>query len=148
MNDITASGIEIQREFDAAPTSVFTAWTTGQSFAHWFGGAGVNVPLEHLEYVAEAGREWRARMELPDGNHIDWAGEFIEVTPGARLVLTMTDQPADPSRAVIVVDLESSERGTLMKFTQETPGFTPEQQSAVLQGWESFFDAMAELLPR
>lgn len=148
MSGTTASGIEIQREFQAAPTSVFTAWTTSSSFAHWFGGSDVSVPQEHLDYVAEVGRDWRAQMELPNGSRIDWAGEFVEVTPGARLVLTITDQPDSPARAVITVDLLSSEAGTLMKFTQETPGFDAEQRENVLHGWESFFDAMETLLPR
>jgi uncharacterized protein YndB with AHSA1/START domain len=39
-------------------------------------------------------------MVLPDGNTIDWTGEFLEVVPDRRLVLTMTDRPASPAASM------------------------------------------------
>ena len=47
-----------------------------------------------------AGRAWSATMVLPDGNTIDWTGEFLEVVPDRRLVLTMTDRPASPAASM------------------------------------------------
>ena len=114
-------------------------------FARWFGGRAVNVPLSSLDLVAEAGRSWTAQMVLPDGTVIDWAGDFIEVVPGQRLVFTITDQPADPVRAVIVVELSAIGAATRLRFTQQTPGFTAEQQQAVLAGWQSFIDELEQI---
>ncbi|WP_268235375.1 hypothetical protein [Microbacterium sorbitolivorans] len=37
------------------------------------------MPGETLDFVAEQGRAWTARIVLPDGNGIDWAGEFDEL---------------------------------------------------------------------
>lgn len=148
MTGITAHGIEVDREIAASPEAVFTTWTTPQHFSKWFGGPAVNVPPETIDFVAEAGKSWTAQMVLPDGNSIDWAGEFIEVQPDTRLVLTMTDRPADPNRAELVVELAATPGGTRMRFTQETPGFSPEQQAQVLAGWQTFIDELERIATR
>jgi len=145
MTGTTQDGIRIDRDFAADPAAVFAAWTSPEHFARWFGGSQVQVPLDSLDFVAEAGRDWSAQMVLPDGNSIDWAGTFVELAPHRRLVFTMTDRPAEPVRAEIVVELLEIPGGTRMTFTQETPGFTPEQQAGVLAGWQSFLDELESI---
>jgi uncharacterized protein YndB with AHSA1/START domain len=145
MTGLTTDGITIERDFAAPPAAVFAAWTTPQHFAQWFGGSQVTVPLDSLDFHAEPGRPWTAQMVLPDGNSIDWAGDFIEVIPDQRLVLTITDRPTEPGRAQIIVELTVIPEGTRMRFTQETPGFTPEQQAGVLAGWQSFIDELERI---
>jgi uncharacterized protein YndB with AHSA1/START domain len=145
MTGITTDGIEIDRDFAAPPAAVFAAWTTPEHFARWFGGSAVQVPLDTLEFVAEPGRTWTAQMVLPGGNVMDWTGDFVEVVPPERLVFTITDRPAEPARATIVVELTATAAGTRMRFTQETPGFTPEQQQGVLAGWQSFVDELERI---
>jgi uncharacterized protein YndB with AHSA1/START domain len=142
----TDTGIEIDRDFAAAPADVFAAWTTPEAFARWFGGDQVQVPLDSFDYRAEKGRSWSATMMLPDGNTIAWTGEFVEVSPVSRLVLTMTDQPAAEGRATITVDLTATEAGTRMRFTQTTPGFTAEQREGVLAGWQGFMDVLQQVV--
>ena len=114
MTGITPEGFEIDRDFAAPPAAVFAAWTTAEHFARWFGGKDVQIPADRLDYEPAAGRAWSATMVLPDGNTIDWAGEFLEVVPGKRLVFTMTDQPAEPSRLAITVDFSPTASGTHM----------------------------------
>ena len=145
MSGITADGIEIDRDIAAAPAAVFAAWTEPAHFARWFGTAAVDVPRESLDYVAEPGRAWAARMMLPDGNAIDWAGEFLEVATAERLVLTISDRPDEGARARIVVTIEPSADGARRRFSQETPGVTPEQQQGVLAGWQGFMDELVRI---
>ncbi|MFT3887937.1 MAG: SRPBCC domain-containing protein [Arachnia sp.] len=145
MTRTTPDGIEIVRDFAAPPAAVFAAWTTPTHFARWFGGTGVKVPLEGLDFVAEPGRAWTAQMVLPNGDTIDWAGDFIEVIPDERLVFTLTDRPEQPGRATIVVELAPIPGGTRMRFTQETPGFSPEQQAGVIAGWQGFIDELEHI---
>ncbi|WP_426624748.1 SRPBCC family protein [Leifsonia sp. McL0607] len=145
MTGITDEGIEIDREFAAPPTAVFAAWTTPESFARWFGGRDVQVPLDGLDYRAEVGRAWSAMMVLPDGSTIDWAGEFLEVDPPSRLVLTLTDRPLVGQRAVLTVDLTPTQTGTRLRMTQQTPGFTDEQRLGTIAGWQTFLDVLAEI---
>lgn len=145
MTGITEDGIVIAREYAAHPSDVFAAWTSADSFRRWFGGHGVEIAAEGLDYSGVEGREWSARMLLPDGNTIDWGGEFVEVRPTARLVLTLTDRPADPQRAALVVEISPSEDGARMRMSQETPGFTQEQRQATIDGWQGFLDVLGEI---
>lgn len=145
MTGTTNDGIVIDRDFAAAPQKVFAAWTKPEHFARWFGGKDVQVPQDGLDFIAEPGREWSAQMVLPSGDTIDWAGEFLEVTPDSRLELTITDKPAEPGRSKIVVELTAVDGGTRMHFTQETPGFSPEQQAEVLAGWQGFMDELEQI---
>lgn len=145
MTGITADGIEIDRDIAAPPAAVFAAWTEARSFSRWFGGEAVEVPLDGLDFIAAPGRAWTAQMLLPDGAAIDWAGTFLEVVPDRRLVFTITDSPAEPVQAQIVVELTPAVDGTRMRFTQETPGFSPEQQEGVLAGWQSFVDVLERI---
>jgi len=146
MTGTTAGGIVIDRDFAASPQAVFDAWTKPEHFARWFGGSNVHVPLESLEFEAQAGRAWTAQMVLPDGNTIDWAGEFLTVEPNERLVFTITDRPQEAARAQIVVELTASSNGTHLHFTQETPGFTPEQQAGLVAGWQGFLDELEQIV--
>ncbi len=84
-------------------------------------------------------------MVLPDGNTIDWTGEFLEVVPGKRLVFTMTDQPDKPGRLAITVELSATVSGTHMHMTQEAPNFTEEQRKATIAGWQTFLDILQEI---
>lgn len=142
MTGLTDDGIEIEREIAAAPDSVFAALTTPDSFSRWFGGASVQVPLETLDYHAEAGRTWAAKMVLPDQNTIDWTGEFLEVTSPSRVAMSITDQPGDKNRASLTFDLNPNARGTTLLMSQQTPGFTPEQKDATIAGWQTFLDVL------
>ena len=75
------------------------------------GGKDVQVPADRLDYEPAAGRSWSATMVLPNGNTMDWTGEFLEVVPDKRLVLTMTDQPGEPGRLTITVELSPTASG-------------------------------------
>jgi uncharacterized protein YndB with AHSA1/START domain len=145
MTGITPEGFEIDRDFAAPPSAVFAAWTTAEHFARWFGGKDVQIPADRLDYEPAAGRAWSATMVLPDGNTIDWTGEFLEVVPGKRLVFTMTDQPDKPSRLAIIVELSATVSGTHMHMTQEAPNFTEEQRKATIAGWQTFLDVLQEI---
>jgi uncharacterized protein YndB with AHSA1/START domain len=145
MTGVTPEGFEIERDFAAPPAAVFSAWTTAEHFARWFGGKDVQVPADRLDYDPAAGRPWSATMVLPNGHTIDWAGEFLEVVPDERLVFTMTDQPSQPTRLAITVDLSPTASGTHLHMTQQAPDFTEEQRKATIAGWQTFFDVLQEI---
>ncbi|MGH3175089.1 MAG: SRPBCC family protein [Streptosporangiaceae bacterium] len=145
MTGITPEGFEIDRDFAAPPSAVFAAWTTAEHFARWFGGKDVQIPADRLHYKPTAGRAWSATMVLPDGNTIDWTGQFLEVVPDKRLVLTMTDQPGEPGRLAITVEFSPTASGTHMHMTQEAPDFTDEQRTATIAGWQTFFDVLQQI---
>lgn len=141
-----AEGIRITRDFAATPQQVWDAWTDAASFAQWFGTSVVDVPAERLTWNAVAGQRWAAVMVLPDGNEINWQGEFTLVDEPSRLELTLTDQPDGGPTSPITVSLTVIEGGTRMVMTQGG-GFMPAQgYDQAGNGWGGFFDVMHELL--
>ena len=84
-------------------------------------------------------------MVLPDGTTIHWAGDFLQITPYERFVFTLTDNPADPQRAEVVVELTPTQTGTRMRMTQETPGFTEVMRQRTLAGWQTFMDVLGRI---
>jgi uncharacterized protein YndB with AHSA1/START domain len=138
--------LSITRTFPTTRERVFEAWTTPEQFSVWFGTDGVEVPLDSLAMDVRAGGSWSAVMQLPDGNSIGWAGEYLEVGAPTHLVMTITDRPDDDARGVITVDLAEVEGGTEMVMTQESPGFSREQLDQTVIGYNAFFDVMHTLL--
>jgi uncharacterized protein YndB with AHSA1/START domain len=141
-----AEGIRITRDFAATPEQVWDAWTDAASFAQWFGTRVVAVPSDRLTWNAVVGERWAAVMVLPDGNEINWRGEFTLVDVPSRLELTFTDEPEGGPTSPITVALTAIDGGTRMVMTQGG-GFMPaEGYDQAGNGWGGFFDVMHDLL--
>jgi uncharacterized protein YndB with AHSA1/START domain len=141
-----SSGSTITRTFAATPADVFDAWVTPASFAAWWGGSGVEVPLDSVEMDARPNGTWKATMILgPDMPDIHWYGEFVEVDRPHRLVLTLADRPGD-ARETVTVTFTAVEDGTEMLFRQTGGNMSAEEYERTTAGWQTFFDAMDEVL--
>jgi len=136
----------ITRTFAASREAVFDAWTTPEHFSVWFGTPEISVPLETLVMDVRVGGAWSAVMHLPDGSTKDWEGEYRELDRPSRLALTLTDVPGEDAGDPIVVEFEEVEGGTLMTFTSARHGFTDEQIDMVTMGYNSFFDAIEDIV--
>jgi uncharacterized protein YndB with AHSA1/START domain len=143
MNDVPNS--TIVRTFAATPEAVFDAWVTPASFAAWWGGSGVEVPLDSVEMDVRDGGTWKAKMILgadnPDTPEINWFGEFVEVDRPNRLVLTLADRPGD-ERGHVTVTFAAVDGGTEMRFRQTGGPMTQEEYDRTTAGWQTFFEAM------
>ncbi|NKX54867.1 SRPBCC family protein [Arthrobacter mobilis] len=141
------NALTITRNFQAPVEQVWEAWTRPELFAAWFGTEAVEVPLETVSLDVRPGGAWAAEMRLPDGNSINWTGEYTEVDPPRRLALTMNDDPAAPADpSPVVVELRQAGGGTEMTLTQPRGDFTDEQLEQTRAGYGGFFDAMEKLL--
>jgi uncharacterized protein YndB with AHSA1/START domain len=141
-----SSGSTITRTFAATPTDVFDAWVTPASFAAWWGGSEVEVPLDSVEMDVRQNGTWKATMilggDVPD---IHWYGEFLAVDRPNRLVLTLADRPGD-ARETVTVTFTAIEGGTQMLFRQTGGNMSAEEYERTTAGWQTFFDAMDTLL--
>jgi NADPH:quinone reductase len=140
-------GLTIVRVFDAPPERLWAEWTTPAAFADWFGGAASEVPLESVTMDVRPGGTWRATMFAgPDRVELAWAGEYLEVDPPVRLVLTMTDRPQDEARERVTVELLDLGDGRTEMRLEQRGHMTPQRYRATESGWGGFFDRMAERL--
>ena len=138
----------ITRDLAAPRELVFDAITKPEHFAVWFGTAAVDVPRESITMDVRAGGAFRAVMLLPDGNRIDWAGEYVEVDPPSHLAMTLTDQPGDDAGLPVLFDLEEAGDGTVLTIRQDRSDFTDEQVAATIAGYNSFIDDIERVLER
>ncbi len=138
--------IVVTRLFAATPELVFAAWTVPEHFAEWFGTSDVLVDSVTMD--VRVGGAWTATMHLPDGNQIDWAGEYTEVDPPSRLAFTMTDTPADDAREPVLIEISAVDDGSRMTLFQAAEDFGDEQIAATVAGYHLFFDDLEKVLAR
>jgi uncharacterized protein YndB with AHSA1/START domain len=133
----------------AAPRGlVFAAITEPQHFAVWFGTAAVEVPQDSLTMDVRPGGAFRAVMLLPDGNRIEWAGEYVEVDPPSHLAMTLSDDPDAYAGLPVLFDLEEVDGGTRLTIRQDRADFTDEQVVATIAGYNAFVDDIERELER
>ena len=147
MTEITEDGITITRVFDAPRELVFEARITPPHFGRWFGGPQAEVPVETISMDVRPGGRWSATMFAgPDRREIQWKGEFVEVDPPSRLVLTMTDEATEgEALTVTFADLDGK---TEMVFHQGGGNLDREQYEQAKAGWMAFFDELAAIVER
>jgi uncharacterized protein YndB with AHSA1/START domain len=140
-------GIAITRVFDAPREHVWKEWTEPERFADWFGGSEADVPVSTVSMDVRDGGTWRATMFAgPGRDEIQWTGEYREVVEPERLVLTITDQPADDARELLIVVLTDLGDGRTEMHFQQRGGMAAQEYQRATQGWSTFFDRMAERL--
>jgi uncharacterized protein YndB with AHSA1/START domain len=139
-------GYTITRVFDAPRALVWQAWTTPEHFAVWFGGS--QARMESVVMDVRPGGLWSGTMVLPDGNTIDWRGNYREVEEPQRLVMAVTDQPAGDEYELYTVVLTEMGDKTQMVLRQSGGHLTDEEYGFAKQGTATFLDAMADLLTR
>jgi uncharacterized protein YndB with AHSA1/START domain len=139
-------GTSITRTFAAPRELVYDAWVTPVHFAAWFGGSGVEVPVDSVSMDVRAGGEWKAIMIIGNGvPDMNWYGEFVEVDRPNRLVLTLADRPGD-ARELVTVTFTEVNDGTQMRFNQTGGNLSAEEYERTRAGWQTFFDAMETLV--
>jgi uncharacterized protein YndB with AHSA1/START domain len=147
MTEPPRDGIAIVRVFDAPRERVWREWTEPERFADWFGGVESEVPLATVSMDVRPGGSWRLTMLAgPERREIHWRGEYREVAEPERLVFTVCDQPdVEAYELVTVVLADLGDGRTEMHFEQrgQLPAETYERAG---QGWQSFFDRIAERL--
>jgi uncharacterized protein YndB with AHSA1/START domain len=144
--EANAEGLTITRIFNAPPDAVFRAWIEPEPFAVWWGGRAVEVPLSSVSMDPRPGGTWRATMQLPDGNVINWYGEYREVEPPERLVFTVADRPGDERELVTVTLRDLGDGRTEMRLWQTGGHMDAEGYTQAGSGWQGFFDTLAEEL--
>jgi uncharacterized protein YndB with AHSA1/START domain len=140
-------GMEIVRIFEAPRELVWREWTEPERFADWYGGAESEVPASTVSMDVRPGGRWEATMYAgPTRLEIRWEGEYVEVVPPERLVLTVTDRPGEGAYELVSVELADLGDGRTEMRMEQRGHMTPEQYERAKRGWGGFFDRMDERL--
>jgi uncharacterized protein YndB with AHSA1/START domain len=137
----------ITRVFDAPRERLWQEWTEPERFADWFGAEG-EVPLGTVSMDVREGGEWRLTMFYgPNRVESNWHGQYQEVVPPERLVLTMTDEPEGGDRyALITVVLTDLGDGRTEMHFEQRDDQTPAAHKRARSGWGKFFDRLDDRL--
>ncbi|MFD4003340.1 SRPBCC family protein [Streptomyces rubiginosohelvolus] len=143
----TREGIDLTRVLDAPQQRVFAAWTSPEDFAAWYGGEA-DVPLDRVAMDVRPGGSWSLVIVMP-GVEMPFHGVYREVSEPDGLVFTLKDgsAPEDAEGETVTVTFSDLGGGrTELAFQQRGGNLTPEQYAAAEDGWDAFFDALADRL--
>jgi uncharacterized protein YndB with AHSA1/START domain len=139
-------GFTVTRIIKAPRELVWDAWTLPEHFSKWFGTEAVEVPLDSLVMDVRAGGALKAVMLLPDGNRIDWFGEYKLVDKPSRIEYWLSDGAPIEGLDPVVTTFTEVEGGTEVSLFQPRYGFTDEQMEATAAGYNQFFDALEKVV--
>jgi uncharacterized protein YndB with AHSA1/START domain len=114
------TSMTLVRKIRARPGVVFTALTTAEGIANWWGPDAGPVLLSECD--ARVGGRFRLRFRLLDGTEHETTGEYLEVVSPTRVVMTWEwtfggepDERGQVSR--VEFDLRPIDTGTELTFT-------------------------------
>jgi uncharacterized protein YndB with AHSA1/START domain len=140
--------LTLVRRIAARPSIVFEAMTTAEGVATWFGPD--DLPVVRAEMDARVGGAYRVRFRTLDGREHEACGEFLEVLPPRRVVMSWRwavggelDEGVRTSR--VEIELRSIVDGTELTFTHADLGSEASEKSHA-QGWTGAFDKLVRHL--
>jgi uncharacterized protein YndB with AHSA1/START domain len=116
----TDDQILISREFDAPRHLVYRAWTTPELIKRWW--AGRRGTVTSVEIDLRVGGAWRYVMRANPGFEVAFHGEYREIVPNERIVLTEVFEGApgvEPS--VQTVTFTEVDGRTTLRMLAQTP---------------------------
>jgi uncharacterized protein YndB with AHSA1/START domain len=133
------------KTFEAPRALVFKCWTEPRHLMRWLCPATFTVLF--VDNDLRIGGKWRAGMRSPEGEDFIHHGEYVEIEPPARLVMThqWERNHLEPA-ALTTLEISLSEQGgkTEMIFVQS--GLATEASAlSHRHGWTGAFDFLAEL---
>lgn len=117
----SAREIVVRREFDTPRERVFQAFTKSDHLRRWWGCGA--VPMVGCEIDFRAGGRWRFVHRGLDGTELATEGDYLEIVPLERIVLSHHDVD-DGSRETIAVEVfqfEERDGRTILTDTLRLP---------------------------
>lgn len=123
---------------------VFEAFTQPEALMRWFGPKGLCVPVVTMD--VRVGGRYRLEMHGDQGIYV-LTGEYREVRPPEKLVLTWIWAQGEIKEIETLVSITLSARGDNTELTLEHAGLPSFQsRDSHRGGWESSFDCLADML--
>jgi uncharacterized protein YndB with AHSA1/START domain len=140
--------LTLVRRISARPSIVFEAVTTAEGVAAWFGPD--DLPVVRAEMDARVGGTYRVHFRTLDGLDHEACGEFLEVVPPRRVVMSWRwasggelDEAGRTSR--VEIQLTPMGDGTELTFTHAALSSEASEKSHA-QGWAGALDKLVRHL--
>lgn len=138
----------ITRTYGVPPERVFTAWSSQEQKARWFGAPDNPDPTYRLDF--RVGGSETNRGGPPGGPVYTYEATYQDIVPSERIVYgyTMTADDALISVSVTTVEFAAGTAGTILTLTEQGVFLDGGDTPAVREkGTEELLDALGTLLP-
>ena len=145
-SDATDRTLTITRTFDAPRELVFRVWSQPEHLVRWWGPKGFTTPSCQMDL--RPGGSYRTVIRSEEGKEHVMRGEFREVVPPERLVMTFAweDERGQPGPETLV-KVSFADQGVRTRLTFEQGVFaTVTSRDDHHDGWSSTLDKLAEYL--
>lgn len=133
------------KTFEAPRALVFKCWTEPRHMMRWLCPAAFTVLF--AENDLRVGGKWRSGMRSPEGEEFIHCGEYVEIEPPSRLVMThrWERNHLEPvALTTLEISLNEQDGRTEMIFVQS--GLATETSAlSHRRGWTGAFDSLAAL---
>lgn len=146
MNDATT--LQIERVIDAPIGAVFEAWTTREAMEAWYRD-GAQFVARVTELDVRVGGRYRVEFGPADHDPFVEHGEYLEIDPPHRLVMTETLEGVESPWADTMVSVELRDEGGKTHLTLTHSRFpTTGHRDLAAGGWPGFMDRIEALVRR
>jgi uncharacterized protein YndB with AHSA1/START domain len=130
------------RRLPAVPDKVFKAWTDQRELAQWMGPG--DMTISDVEVDAREGGRYRITMRSKESKEFTAVGQYCEVKPAERIVMTWAWQAAQGHGPVtcITIELRPAGKATEMRF-HHALFEDKDTRNSHRSGWQSIFDKLA-----
>jgi uncharacterized protein YndB with AHSA1/START domain len=127
---------------------VFRALTDPDELPRWWGPHGFTTP--GVEHDLTVGGRYRFTMQPPEGEAFHVSGEFVEVDPPRRLVMTFRWDEPDPDdrETVAVLSLDEGADGATTLSLSQGEFATDARRDLHRDGWTDSFERLRALVER
>ncbi|HEY3180116.1 MAG TPA: SRPBCC family protein [Casimicrobiaceae bacterium] len=124
-----SSTLRVTRRYGMPPERVFDAWINPAMARIWLFATALR-PMARVQIDARAGGAFRL-VDEHDGGVIEYAGEYVEVSPYRRLIFTLKlNNPRDVLTRVTVEVTRLKMRSRLTLLHENVPPHTASDQKA------------------
>lgn len=134
--------LTIKRRFNAAPATVFAAWTDPEKMIRWLGPKGV-VRCE-AETDLRVGGGYHIRMVMANDEH-NVSGIYREIVPNEKLAFTWAWKSTPDWESLVTVTIKADGAGSLMTLHHEQ-FFDEKARDDHNNGWTGTIDKLEQYL--
>jgi glutathione S-transferase len=136
------TSLEIKRFINAPRERVYQAWTDPAQLREWWGPEGVRT--RNFTADAQVGGKYRWDLCNQEGEEMSVFGEYLELTPGRRIVFTWKwddDENWKAHDSIVTIELSDRDGGTEVRLIHEK---LPSEASRDrhTEGWNSVLDRL------
>jgi uncharacterized protein YndB with AHSA1/START domain len=137
----TGTSLRISRLIQAAPETVFGAWTQPEQLRLWSSPEGIT--LEAAEVDLKVGGRYRLAMRTGEGEAHTAVGTYREIVRPTRLVYTWSweEDESTGEETLVTVEFNAVGGATEVVLTHERFA-SAESRNDHLQGWTSCLDRL------